>query len=109
MNIRVKTLLTPLLAVFAIAGQALADDVPVTQKDKTFLPHEITVKAGDTIVFRNEDTFTHNMFSRSKDFEFNLKMQKPGEDLKQTFAEPGTAIVRCAIHPKMKLIVNVEK
>jgi len=97
------------LALIAFASSASADEVPVTQKNKKFLPTEITIKAGDTIVFRNDDPITHNMFSRSEKFEFNLKMQKPGQDLRQSFDEPGTAIVRCAIHPKMKLVVNVEE
>lgn len=108
MNPRVKTALLTTMFV-AVAGAAFADEVSVTQKKKTFLPGEVTVKAGDTIVFHNEDNITHNMFSRSENFEFNLKIQKPGEDLRQSFDTPGQAIVRCAIHPKMKLVVKVEK
>ena len=88
---------------------AWADDVEVTQRDKSFLPGEVVLKVGDSIVFHNDDPFSHNMFSRSKKHEFNLKLQKPGEDLRQTFDAPGTALVRCAIHPKMKLVVKVEE
>lgn len=86
-----------------------ADEVAVTQKDKAFQPASITLKSGDVIVFKNDDPITHNMFSRSDGFEFNLKMQKPGQDLRQSFDKPGQAVVRCAIHPKMKLVVNVEE
>lgn len=90
-----------------LGGAATADEIEVTQKNKEFTPGTITIAPGDTIVFQNEDPITHNMFSRSEGFEFNLKMQKPGELKKQTFDGPGEAVVRCAIHPKMKLIVKV--
>ena len=98
-----------LLAFFALSGAAGAEEVHVTQKDKTFLPGEVTLRVGDSLVFHNDDPITHNMFSRSQGNEFNLKMQKPGQDLTQKFESPGTAIVRCAIHPKMKLVVKVEE
>jgi plastocyanin len=101
----------PGLALFlasSLAGAASAGDVEVTQKDKTFLPGEVTMKVGDTLLFHNDDEVIHNMFSRSEGFEFNLKLQKPGEDMRQSFQKPGTAVVRCAIHPKMKLVVKVE-
>jgi plastocyanin len=96
-----------LLACAALAAPAAADEIDVSQKNKVFAPGEIQIKVGDTIVFHNDDEITHNIFSRSENAEFNLKMQPPGEDLKYTFDKPGTAMVRCAIHPKMKLVVQV--
>ena len=104
---RVSYFLLSLAAVAALAGPAGAEEVEVSQKGKSFQPGELKVKVGDTVVFHNDDEITHNIFSRSENAEFNLKMQPPGEDLKYTFAKPGTALVRCAIHPKMKLVVQV--
>jgi plastocyanin len=49
------------------------------------------------------------MFSRSEGNEFNLKLQKPGQDMSHRFQKAGTSVVRCAIHPKMKLKVTVGK
>lgn len=92
-----------------LCGAAGAEEVVVSQRDKTFMPGELKVKAGDTVVFRNDDPITHNIFSRSENAQFNLKMQPPGQDLRQRFDKPGTAVVRCAIHPKMKLVVQVEE
>ena len=109
MSRRTLILSSSWLVLMVAVAPALADDVDVTQKNKTFLPGEVTLKVGDSIVFHNEDSFTHNMFSRSEDHEFNLQLQNPGEDLRQTFDQPGTALVRCAIHPKMKLVVKVEE
>ena len=97
------------LATALAAGAARAGDVEVTQRDKTFVPGEVTLKKGDTVVFHNDDKIVHNMFSRTEGSEFNLKLQKPGEDKRQTFANPGTVVVRCAIHTQMKLVVKVEE
>lgn len=97
------------LALVAHSAASGAEEVHVTQKDKTFVPGEVTLEVGDSLVFHNDDPITHNMFSRSRGNEFNLKMQKPGQDLSQRFENPGTVVVRCAIHPKMKLVVKVEE
>jgi plastocyanin len=104
----VRTVLLVTSAV-ALAAPALAGEVEVTQRDKNFLPQQVSLKVGDTIVFKNEDPIIHNMFSRSEPNDFNLKLQKPGEDMRQTFQAPGEVLVRCAIHPKMKLLVTVEE
>jgi plastocyanin len=104
---RVSHFLLSLAAVAALAVAAGAEELEVSQKGKSFQPGEMKVKVGDTVVFHNDDEITHNIFSRSENAEFNLKMQPPGQDLKYTFEKPGTALVRCAIHPKMKLVVQV--
>jgi plastocyanin len=96
-------------SALALGAPALAGEVEVTQRDKNFLPTQVSLKVGDTIVFKNEDPIIHNMFSRSEPNDFNLKLQKPGEDMRQTFQAPGEVLVRCAIHPKMKLLVTVEE
>jgi len=80
----------------------------ISQKGKVFAPTEITVAKGQSVTFRNDDPITHNVFSRTKGSQFNLKMQKPGQEDVVTFEEPGDVVVRCAIHPTMKLTVHVE-
>jgi plastocyanin len=104
-----RTLLLSACALALTPAAAAAGEVEVTQRDKTFLPGQVSLKVGDTLVFKNEDPITHNMFSRSEPNDFNLKLQKPGEDMRQTFRAPGEVLVRCAIHPKMKLLVTVEE
>lgn len=106
--IRTRHVLTAsaLLLVMALPSQAA--EVTVIQKDKAFAEKEITVKAGDTINFVNEDTITHNVYSRSKGNKFDVGAQRPGTTVTQSFAQAGKAKVRCAIHPKMKMTVHVE-
>jgi len=98
-------LLTAVLAL--AAGPAASDEIVVSQKDKVFHPETLRVKKGDVVVFRNDDPVTHNVFSRTKGSAFNLKMQKPGQEDRVTFDQPGEVTVRCAIHPSMKLSIEV--
>jgi plastocyanin len=99
----------------AIASEASSNDVHlVNQVNRAFAPSEIAVKLGDVVVFKNSDKVTHNMFSRTKGPEFNLKMQKPNVDKPNVdksveIKNVGEHVIRCAIHPKMKLTVRVSK
>jgi plastocyanin len=99
--------------VFVIAGAttwlgADAAGVTVSQKDRAFAPATVTVKAGATLVFKNDDDVTHNSFSMSKGNEFNSKAQQPGETASVTFKTPGEVEIRCAFHPKMRMTVTVQ-
>jgi plastocyanin len=80
----------------------------VSQKGKAFAPGTVTVKVGEAITFHNDDDVTHNAFSTSKGNEFNSKVQAPGATSSISFKQPGTVDVRCAFHPKMKLVVVVQ-
>jgi len=114
-----------IVVLAAAAFQAVAADHTVIQANKTFVdgstPQDkldailkdeavakaatletLTVKKGDTITFKNGDTVTHHVFTTG----FNEK-QEPGQSSKLTFSDSGDVIVRCAIHPKMKLTVKV--
>jgi len=97
--------------VFAIAAAnpIQAEDHKITQTDKMFSQMEITVKVGDSIVFVNSDEVTHNVYSVTPGMAFDLQRQAPGASSKITFSKEGTAEVLCSIHPKMKLIVHVQK
>jgi plastocyanin len=94
------------LAVIAPSGSAAEDHV-IAQRGKAFSQERITLRAGDRIVFKNEDTVSHNVFSRSPGAEFEVRAQLPGQQSPVVFAKPGQAEVRCAIHPAMRLHVTV--
>jgi len=112
MHARSSTARTALAAWLLLLGApalpAHAEEHSVSQVDKEFSASEITIRAGDSIVFKNEDSVAHNIFSRSEGFRFNLKKQEPGAEDAIPFEKAGVAEVRCAIHPRMKLIVTVE-
>jgi plastocyanin len=95
--------------VVVLAGAAQAAVHEVRQKDKTFSVTTLTVKPGDTIVFKNDDDLTHNVYSTAKGNEFNLRAQSPGTNTSVALAAEGTVEIRCAFHSKMKLVVTVRK
>lgn len=91
-----------------LASVALAEEVEISQKGKTFSEKNLSLKVGDTISFVNDDDITHNVYSRSKGHKFDIGAQRPGTTVAHEFTAPGKVKVRCAIHPRMKLTVTVE-
>jgi plastocyanin len=90
---------------FAAYGASLE----VLQQDKKFSPTKLKIKAGDTVNFKNEDAFFHNVFSLSDVQTFDLGSYPKGQSKPVTFDKPGTIEVECSIHPEMKLIIEVTK
>jgi plastocyanin len=101
------------LAAMVVATTAAAGEITIGQKDKTFVMNgakveTVTVKAGDTINFKNEDPWFHNIFSLSDLKTFDLGSYPQGQSKPVTFDKAGTAEVECAIHPTMMLKVEVK-
>jgi len=103
------------IAPFAVliivgASRAWAADVDVDQQGIRFSQPSVTLKVGDTMHFHNHDDVTHNiMVIDSDDEPEDQGLQKPGVVIHKQFTDAGTFQVRCAIHPKMKMTVTVEK
>ena len=104
MNIK-KILVLLILTLFG--NTAFAGEV-VTQKDKKFSVASLTVNVGDTVDFKNEDSFFHNVFSLSDAQMFDLGSYPQGESKSVTFEQAGTVEVECAIHPSMQMVVTVK-
>jgi plastocyanin len=103
-------ILTALLGV-TTAGRAA--DYTVEQKDKTFTYNgaragALKIKAGDVVNFKNMDPYFHNVFSLSDAKLFDLGSYPQGQSKSVTFDKPGTVEVECAIHPQMKMTVEVK-
>ena len=90
----------------AVAGAAQFE---VEQKNMAFSTPTLKIKAGDTIQFKNADAVSHNIFSISDAKTFDLGAFTNGQSKAVTFDKPGTVDVECAIHPSMKMKVEVEK
>jgi plastocyanin len=95
------------LLLLSLSAPAGAEDHVISQKGKRFQPDALQVKAGDRVLFQNDDEITHNVFSRTPGAAFNVGLQQPGSSSPVTFEKAGTVEVRCAIHPGMKMIVEV--
>lgn len=104
----IPRLLIPLaLAAALAAGLATAADKKVHQKGSAFDPERMSVRVGEAVVFVNDDKVAHNVMSGSKAAKFNLGLQKPGDSKSLSFDEAGEVEIRCAIHPKMKMVIEV--
>lgn len=98
-----------LLLAASHPGGALAADYEVTQKGNEFSEKLLKVKRGDSISFRNDDSHFHNVFSLSDAKSFDLGSYPQGQSKKVTFDKEGSVDVECAIHPGMKLKVEVAR
>jgi amicyanin len=72
----------------------------------TFLPQRITVKAGTTVTWSNEDDVPHTVASSSK--VFKSKALDTADKFSFTFTTPGTYDYFCSLHPHMTGAVVVE-
>jgi len=96
------------LSLLFVVISAFAANHIIDQKGKTFIPHEITVKPGDTITFKNSDPFAHNAYTDDEANEFDIGMQAAGTEKSITVKPGGDFSVECAIHPNMLLEVTVK-
>jgi plastocyanin len=80
--------------------------VQVIMKDRAFDPKEVTIKAGDTVTWVNEDPTDHDVVANNGEFKSELFDQ--GGTFSFTFATAGTYPYFCSIHPDMTGTVIVE-
>ena len=90
------------------AGSAAAEEHVVAQKNKAFSVKKLSLKVGDTVKFVNEDSFAHNVFSLSAPKSFDLGSFGTGGTKSVTFDKPGKVEVECAVHPDMRLDIEVK-
>jgi plastocyanin len=105
--------LTIVLAMCLRVIAFAADNMTVEQKDKTFLYQggkvdTLKVKLGETVQFKNMDSFFHNVFSLSETKMFDLGSYPQGQFRAVTFDKKGKVDVECAIHPLMHMVVEVK-
>jgi plastocyanin len=96
------------LSLGAIAGVEAAT-ITVVQRGQVFDRSSAAVTHGDRMVFTNEDDVIHNIhvFGPGED-QKDLGVQKPGATLSYTFDKAGTFMIRCNIHPSMRMTVTVK-
>jgi plastocyanin len=107
-NIRIATALAVVLAVTAVAPatSAQAMDTQVKIDNFTFAPQRITVKAGTTVTWMNDDDIPHTVASNSK--LFKSKTLDTEDKFSFTFTTPGSYEYFCSLHPHMTGAIVVE-
>lgn len=101
--------LLAMLTLTLLSATAFSAEYLIEQKDKKFTKKELKLKVGDVIEFKNADPFNHNVFSLSDAQTFDLGSYPQGQSKKVSFTQAGKVEVECAIHPEMKLNVEVSK
>ena len=90
---------TAALLLLATTAAHAAATASVTIKNFDFAPMSLTVDAGATVSWRNEDEEPHTVVSENG--LFRSKAIDGGETFSIKFAKPGTYKYFCTIHPRM--------
>ena len=95
------------LALLALgAARAAPAGGAVSIDNFTFNPAPVTVAAGATVTWTNDDDVPHAI--RAVDGSFRSRAMDTGDRFSFTFGRPGVYSYFCSIHPKMvgKVIVK---
>jgi plastocyanin len=95
-----------------VAPQAAFEDRPpgrarLDQRNETFVPTVLAIRAGTVVDFPNNDTTYHNVFSLSKARRFDLGRYAAGRSRAVRFDRPGIVRVFCDIHSHMNAFILV--
>ena len=107
-------LLMALAVVAAIAGaitfqpgrSAAQDSASITIENFAFTPASVTVTAGATVTWTNNDSAPHTATGDGGEFDTGNIAQ--GGSASVTFDTPGTYTYHCSIHPNMTATIIVE-
>jgi plastocyanin len=84
-------------------------ETTIDQRQETFIPMVSVVRQGGHVLFANNDTTKHQVYSFSpiKQFEFEIQEGQHSEPV--VFDKPGVASIGCNIHDQMIAYVYVAK
>ena len=72
-------------------------DLPPSYK---FAPAAISVPAGTTVTWTNDDHFTHSVQVLDGGLSTTPQLMEPGQTASFTFAQPGVYHYQCSLHPQ---------
>jgi plastocyanin len=96
----------PLAKPLAVANPNAPGGPQLTIENFNFTPAVMTVAAGTTITWTNNDDVEHTV--TASDNSFSSKALETGDTFSHTFVQPGTYTYFCAIHPFMTGRVTVQ-
>jgi plastocyanin len=102
----VTLLVAALAAGILFPSGAVYADMVVNIDNFTFAPQALTVKAGTTVIWRNEDDIPHTVASTKR--VFKSKALDTNDSFSFTFTEPGSYEYFCSLHPHMTGKIVVE-
>jgi plastocyanin len=93
------------LAPVVAAGDTGAMTVKID--NFAFAPEQLTVKAGTTVTWVNDDDIPHTVVASDK--AFRSKALDTDDKFSFTFTTPGSYEYFCSLHPHMKAMVTVSQ
>jgi plastocyanin len=101
---------TTWLGILVVAA-SLVSPIParastaVTLQGSRFVPGQVSIPAGETVVWTNNDTTGHNVTAEDGSFDSHPTCgtiggacMKKGETFQHTFSQPGTVAYYCQVH-----------
>jgi plastocyanin len=99
------------ISLYSLDSAALpppsAEAVAIVQKDQEYMPYVTVVRTGTQVIFPNEDTIQHHIYSLSKAKRFEKPLYAPGAREIVVFDQPGIVTLGCNIHDWMVAYVVV--
>ncbi|MGW2386636.1 cupredoxin domain-containing protein [Streptomyces sp. NPDC001658] len=106
-----KAAVAAVLALLALpllpASQASAATYRVTMKGYAFSPASLTVPAGSTVTWTNQDTAPHDVKTTSGPASIHSPMLDKGQSWSFTFTAAGSYGYYCTVHPDMTAGITV--
>ena len=81
------------------------DAVDIAIRDFAYVPDDLTIDAGTSVTFTNEDSATHDAADRGEVWRTELLGQGDSDTI--VFDAPGAFEYYCTIHPWMEATVTV--
>ena len=104
---------SPAAASAAAPSEAAPSEAPaagggdaVSIKNFAFGPASLSVAAGSTVTWTNDDSAAHTV--TADDGAFDSSSIAPGSTFSQTFVAAGTFAYHCSIHPNMTATIEVQ-
>lgn len=103
-------------AVVSLAPQAGGGSLPLShlpqsaiidQRNETFIPLVSVIQRGGNVVFTNNDTTMHQVYSFSAIKQFAFEIDEGQRSAPVVFDKPGVAAIGCNIHDQMITYVYV--
>ncbi|NQZ06868.1 MAG: hypothetical protein HRT35_06875 [Algicola sp.] len=104
----------PFTGLLYVPGSGSSTKKPmIDQKGKAFTTKIAVGSPGNTIVFKNSDTFDHNIYANDakQKVKFDVGLMTPNNSMQLKMDWPAETLVRvgCKIHPKMRgYVANVK-
>jgi len=108
-GLRKAVIATTALVVVAATGRLARGEEPTVKIDNfTFSPQTVTVPAGTTVIWKNQDDIPHTVTSTTK--AFKSQALDTDDNFSFTFTTPGVYEYFCSLHPHMtgKIVVEAK-